>query len=140
MQFSDFGRYKCKAENIDRARTSKVADLSQNSDICKYLHRISAGADPGFDQEGGPRSGTMKFADVAKRAPLWPGVWGPLKGPRSFGVFSVQICILPLSRHPFLVILCIKLHPQNLKKQFIFTSVKLYFSTHFLFTLQLLHI
>ncbi len=36
VQFSDFGRYKCKAENIDRARTSKVADLTQNGDICKH--------------------------------------------------------------------------------------------------------
>ena len=88
----------------------------------------------------------MKFADVAKQScvsevsPIAVGGPGPAQGPRKLWGFSVQICILPLSRHPFLVILCIKLHPQNLKKQFIFTSVKLYFSTHFLFTLQLLHI
>ena len=35
VQFSDFGRYKCTAENIDKAKTSRVASLTQDSDVGK---------------------------------------------------------------------------------------------------------
>ena len=49
VQFSDFGRYKCKVENIDRARTSKVADLTQNSDICKYPSETKVPSPSRFD-------------------------------------------------------------------------------------------
>ena len=37
VQFSDFGRYTCEAENVERSRTSRTATLSQNSDVSKYL-------------------------------------------------------------------------------------------------------
>ena len=36
VQFSDFGRYTCEAENVERSRTSRTATLSQNSDVSKY--------------------------------------------------------------------------------------------------------
>lgn len=38
VQFSDFGRYACEAENVERSRTSRTATLSQNSDVSKYTH------------------------------------------------------------------------------------------------------
>ena len=38
VQFADFGQYKCRAENIEQARTSRYATLTQNSDTCKYYH------------------------------------------------------------------------------------------------------
>lgn len=37
VQFTQLGRYKCKAENSDRSRTSRVAILQQNSDTCKFI-------------------------------------------------------------------------------------------------------
>lgn len=33
VQFSDFGSYKCIVENIERARTSRVATLQQNPNV-----------------------------------------------------------------------------------------------------------
>ena len=54
--------------------------------------RLDSGADPGFDQ-GGPRSGTMKFADVAKRSraskasPIVAGGPGPAQGPQKLWGF-----------------------------------------------------
>ena len=50
------------------------------------------GADPGFDQ-GGPRSGTMKFADVVKQSraseasPIGARGPGPAQGPRKLWGF-----------------------------------------------------
>ena len=37
VQFADLGRYKCKAESVDKSRTSEVATLIQNDDLGKYL-------------------------------------------------------------------------------------------------------
>ena len=37
VQFSQLGRYKCKAENLDRSRTSRVAVLQQDRDTCKLV-------------------------------------------------------------------------------------------------------
>ena len=37
VEFRDIGRYKCQVGNIERVRWSGFADLSQNSDPCKYL-------------------------------------------------------------------------------------------------------
>jgi len=36
VQFSDFGRYKCEAENIHRSRMSQVAELTQDSNMETY--------------------------------------------------------------------------------------------------------
>lgn len=36
VQFSDFGRYKCKASNKDRIKFSRTAHLTQDSDPGKW--------------------------------------------------------------------------------------------------------
>lgn len=36
VQFSDFGRYKCKASNKDRIKFSRIAHLTQDSDASKW--------------------------------------------------------------------------------------------------------
>ena len=35
VRFSDFGRYSCKAENVERGRSSDTVQLKQNADVCK---------------------------------------------------------------------------------------------------------
>ena len=58
-----------------------------------YICGILTGADPGFDRGGGPRSGTMKIADVAKRSRasevslIGAGGPGPAQGPRKLWGF-----------------------------------------------------
>ncbi|KAL5020555.1 hypothetical protein ScPMuIL_003447 [Solemya velum] len=44
VQFSDFGSYKCIVENIERARTSRVATLQQNPNV----DRVHQGIPPNF--------------------------------------------------------------------------------------------
>lgn len=35
VQFAEFGRYRCKAENPERSRLSEVAELTQDSNVGK---------------------------------------------------------------------------------------------------------
>jgi len=35
VQFSDFGRYRCRASNGERSKMSAEAVLTQNGDVCK---------------------------------------------------------------------------------------------------------
>ena len=44
---------------------------------------------------------------AVRRCPLWPGVWGPHKAPRSSGINGAKSCILSLSWH---LISLLKLH------------------------------
>ena len=36
VQFSDFGKYKCKASNEERTKFSRIAQLTQDSNVCKF--------------------------------------------------------------------------------------------------------
>ena len=40
VQFSDFGRYKCRAESMKRTRASENALLTQDSDVCECGRNI----------------------------------------------------------------------------------------------------
>lgn len=40
VQFSDFGRYRCRASNKDRQKFSRTAHLTQDIDASKLLNRI----------------------------------------------------------------------------------------------------
>jgi hypothetical protein len=42
VQFSHLGRYKCKAENLDRSRISQVVLLQQDSDTCEFGEKIKS--------------------------------------------------------------------------------------------------
>ena len=37
VRFSDFGRYYCKAENVERSRETEIVQLEQNGDACEYI-------------------------------------------------------------------------------------------------------